>query len=113
VQNCQYSVKRDGLSAAGRMTIRGVSLGPSTVLFVALSFGYLGMAVSKQISDLGVILFVYSIGLQAGPRFFSTFQSRGLRFAQVAIATILAAALVTWAASTLLDIPAALSVGMF
>lgn len=67
----------------GRVKVMGVSLGVTCVLFVALLLNYLGVAINGQIlsfvRDFGLILFVFFIGLQVGPSFFSSFKSGGLQ----------------------------------
>ncbi len=100
-------------AAIGRINVFGVSLGSAAVLFVALAFGHLGFKIPQQFADLGVILFVYSIGLQTGPRFFSGFKQRGIKFSQVGLIAILSAGAVTWLVSYWQELPAPLAVGMF
>ncbi len=97
----------------GQLSIRGISLGSSAVLFVGLVFGHFGVVLPNDISTLGVVLFVYSVGLQAGPRFFKAFRSRGITFALLAIATLAAAALASVVAQVLLGIDPALGIGIF
>jgi putative transport protein len=65
----------------GRIPIRGSSVGVAAVLFVGLAFGALDsdLTIPAIILDLGLVLFVYTIGLANGPGFFSRFQSDGLR----------------------------------
>ncbi len=97
----------------GAIKVLGFSLGSSAVLFVALAFGHFGQTVPKVLADLGVILFVYSVGLQAGPRFFKTFRDRGVMFAQIGLIVILTAATLAWAAARWLDLPPPLAMGVF
>jgi putative transport protein len=78
----------------GRVEYRGVSLGSSGVLFVALLAGHLGATLPGFVSQVGVVLFVYAVGLMAGPRFFKTFRRNGASFGMLALVT-LAAALLT------------------
>lgn len=99
--------------ALGAIRVRGVSLGASAVLFVALVFGHYGLTVPHEFADLGVILFVYSVGLQAGPHFFNTFQKQGLRILQIGLGAVVSAALVAWLMGWLLELPPSLRVGMF
>lgn len=65
--------------ALGRIKIFGISLGVTLVLFVGLAVSYAGVAVNETIlgflRDFGLILFVFFIGLQVGPSFFSSFES--------------------------------------
>jgi putative transport protein len=79
----------------GSLSWRGISLGTAGVLFVALVFGYLGFSAPKAIMDLGLLLFVYAVGLQAGPRFFRTFRKQGLRFVAIGISVAFTGMLVT------------------
>lgn len=97
----------------GQLSFRGVSLGGAAVFFVGLAFGHFGFTIPKPVMDLGLLLFVYAVGLQAGPRFFRTFRKQGRQFVIVAGAGILAAGLVTFAAALLLRIPYAVAAGMF
>ena len=66
----------------GRIKIFGVSLGVTFVLFTGLLLNYLGLKVEPTvlgfIRDFGLILFVFFIGLQVGPSFFSSFKSGGV-----------------------------------
>ncbi len=60
----------------GRVKIFGVSLGVTWILFMGLAISYAGIHVNKEtehfLKEFGLILFVYSIGLQVGPGFFSS-----------------------------------------
>jgi len=99
--------------AIGVINIRGISLGSSAVLFVALALGHFGLVIPKAFTDLGMILFVYAVGLQAGPRFFTTFRQQGLTFAKIGFLTIVSGVVVTWAAARGFGVPAPLAAGMF
>ena len=99
--------------AIGRLSFKGVTLGSSGVLFVALLFGHLGFTIPKVIQDLGIILFVYMIGLQTGPRFFSTFRKRGLVFMQLAVVIILSGISISVAVSYFFKISPELTAGIF
>ena len=61
----------------GRVKIKGLSLDISAVIFVALAFGHFGVVIPKEFGDLGLVLFIFTIGIQAGPGFFSSFRSKG------------------------------------
>ena len=97
----------------GRLSWRGMSLGSSAVFFVGLAFGHFGQTYPKPIMDLGVLLFLYATGLQAGPRFFRTFRKQGAQFVIIAAAALLAAGGVTFGLAALLDLPYGLAAGMF
>ncbi|MDE7376346.1 MAG: transporter, partial [Muribaculaceae bacterium] len=66
----------------GKFKIGGVSLGVTFVLFVGILVGHFGYIVDphilKFVRELGLILFIFSIGLQVGPGFFSSFKQGGL-----------------------------------
>jgi putative transport protein len=100
-------------SLLGQLSWRGLSLGSAAVFFVGLVFGHFGYTVPKAVMDLGLLLFLYAIGLQAGPRFFRTFRKQGWQFVVIAGAALLAAAGVTALLAQLLNLPAALAAGMF
>lgn len=97
----------------GHLSFRGVSLGGAAVFFVGLAFGHFGLTIPKPVMDLGLLLFVYAVGLQAGPRFFRTFRKQGREFVIVASAGILVAGLAAFAAARLMAIPYAVAAGMF
>src|SRR5512136_2791649 len=79
----------------GSLSWRGVSLGNSAVFFVGLAFGHFGLTIPKPVMDVGLLLFVYAVGLQAGPRFFRTFKRQGREFVVLAGVALLAAGIVT------------------
>ena len=76
----------------GNIKVGGVSLGVTFVLFVGIIMGHFGyMAhpeVQKFIREFGLILFIFSIGLQVGPGFFSSFKKGGVRLNLLAVAGI-------------------------
>lgn len=65
----------------GRIKIRGSSLGVAAVLFVGLAFGALhpDLKLPEIVYLLGLVVFVYTIGLSSGPGFFASFRRKGLR----------------------------------
>ena len=69
--------------ALGKVKIFGVSLGVTFVLFVGLLMGHLGYGVQSDtlhfLREFGLILFIFSIGMQVGPGFFSSFKEGGIR----------------------------------
>ncbi len=66
----------------GRVKIAGISLGITWILFAGIAFGHFNMGIDEHIchflKEFGLILFVYSIGLQVGPSFFSSFKKGGV-----------------------------------
>ena len=76
----------------GKLKIGGISLGVTFVLFVGIIMGHFGYIVNaevqKFIREFGLILFIFSIGLQVGPGFFSSFKKGGMRLNGLAVAGI-------------------------
>ena len=73
----------------GKLRICGVSLGVTFVLFVGILMGHFGYIVNdnilKFVREFGLILFIFSIGLQVGPGFFSSFKKGGMRLNFLAV----------------------------
>ncbi len=69
-----------GLSL-GKIKVKGVSLGLAWILFIGLIFGHFALSLDQHLlhflKEFGLILFVYSIGLEVGPSFFSSFKNGG------------------------------------
>lgn len=61
----------------GKINFRGISLDVSAVIFVALLFGHFGVIIPKELGNFGLVLFIFTIGIQAGPGFFGSFKSKG------------------------------------
>lgn len=100
----------------GRIQIKGISLGSSGVLFVALLCGHFNMVAGKDIralGDFGVVLFVYAIGLQAGPSFLRTVRSKGVAPIIVALLTVVGGGGVTVLTGLLMGLDPSLIVGIF
>jgi len=76
----------------GKIKIFGVSLGIAFVLFVGLACGHFGLSVNETllgfIKDFGLVLFVFAVGLQVGPSFFSSFKKDGLQLNIVAVSVV-------------------------
>lgn len=97
----------------GRLSIRGISLGTAGVLFVALVAGHFGLRVPKEVMDLGLLFFAYTVGLQAGPRFFRTFRRQGLQALVIGLGAVGAAAAATVGVAWLLRLPFNLATGLY
>ncbi len=61
----------------GRIRFKGLSLDVSAVVFIALLFGQFGVTIPKELGNFGLVLFIFTIGIQAGPGFFDSFKSKG------------------------------------
>ena len=79
--------------ALGSLRIRGVGLGIAGVLFAGIAFGHVGIQIEDRMRELarelGLVLFVYSIGLQVGPGFFASLRRQGLRLNLLAASIVL------------------------
>ena len=77
----------------GKLKMGGVSLGVTFVLFVGIIMGHFGYMVDGEVlhfvREFGLILFIFSIGLQVGPGFFSSFKKGGMRLNGLAVLGIL------------------------
>lgn len=77
----------------GKIKVKGISLGVTFVLFVGLLMGHLGVQIDPAalgfLKDFGLVLFVYAMGLQVGPSFFSTFRRGGVRLNLLALGYVL------------------------
>lgn len=78
----------------GRISYKGISLDVSAVIFVALLFGHFGVKIPDALSDFGMVLFIFTIGIQAGPGFFDSFKSKGKSLVLLAV-VIIAVATIT------------------
>lgn len=80
-------------TALGKIRILGVTLGIAGVLFAGLFLGYLRLTIDAHVlefvREFGLILFVYTLGLQIGPGFFGSLRARGLVLNGFAVAIVL------------------------
>ncbi len=102
--------------------IKGVGLGVAFVLFTGIAFGAWGkelfnapekMERMEMISQIGLMIFVYCIGLQAGPSFFRILKQRGLYISILGIVVILLAALMAWYNTRIWNLDPVLAAGVF
>ena len=77
----------------GKLKFRGVSFGVAFILFTGIVVGHFGFTGNIKtigfIQDFGLILFVYSLGLQVGPSFFTSFRKGGMRMNRLAVYMVL------------------------
>jgi len=96
----------------GRIKIKGISLDVSAVIFVALVFGHYGYQVPKDFQYLGLVLFIFTIGIQAGPSFFESFKENGRQLALLAAILILSAGSITYCVYYFAGIDKNLTIGL-
>ena len=82
-----------------KIKIAGISLGVTCILFVGIVFGHFNLSLDEHLlhflKEFGLILFVYSIGLQVGPGFFSAFKKGGFTLNMLAMTTIFLSVVIT------------------
>lgn len=88
-----YSFVIAGGVMLGKLKMSGISLGVTFILFVGILMGHFGFTGNREIlnfiQDFGLILFVYCIGLQVGPSFFSSFKKGGVTMNLIATGVVL------------------------
>lgn len=72
-----------------KVNIRGIGFGSTGIVLVALIFGHYGLAVPPSIEKIGLILFIFAVGIQAGPGFFESFKTGEARQYLIPTFTIL------------------------
>ena len=105
----------------GNVKFRGIGLGFGGVLFGGIIVGHFvsqaGMTLSSDmlhvIQEFGLILFVYTIGIQVGPGFFASLRVSGLRLNLFAVLIVIIGGLVTAILHKLFDIPLPVVLGIF
>lgn len=105
----------------GNVKFRGIGLGIGGVLFGGIIVGHFvsqaGMTLSSDmlhvIQEFGLILFVYTIGIQVGPGFFASLRVSGLRLNLFAVLIVIIGGLVTAILHKLFDIPLPVVLGIF
>lgn len=97
----------------GSVTIKGIGLGSSGVLFVALLAGHLGLKIPGGVGSFGLALFVYCVGIGAGPRFFPALAREGGGLAKLGFVIVGAGAVAAWGLGRLFELPADLTAGLF
>ena len=100
----------------GRVKIFGISLGATWILFVGIVASHFGMTLHTDtlnfVRDFGLTLFVFSIGLQIGPSFFSSLRQGGLKQMWLSMLTMFLAAVVAYLLFLATDTPLQTMVGV-
>lgn len=97
----------------GRISIKGVSLGSSGVVFVALLAGHFGFHVSSEVGMVGVVLFIYCLGIGAGPSFLQMFVSRGKSLMLLTVVMMGVTGAVAWGLARVFQLSSDLTSGLF
>jgi putative transport protein len=97
----------------GRGRVFGIPLGSTAgILLVALLFGYWGFELSLASESLGFMLFIFCVGIEAGPNFFSTFLQDGIRYITLAAVVALSGIATTFAIARAASLEPGLAAGM-
>lgn len=107
-----FSVVALGL-IIGRITLYGVSLGSAAVMFVALIYGHYGVTLSQTVTSVGLVLFVYCVGIGAGSRFFSTLKQSGVQLGIISCAVVAVGGIATAISASMLGISPSVAAGVF
>ncbi len=101
----------------GNIRFFGISLGIAGVLFTGLTFGHFKFPINHEIiefiREFGLILFVYTIGLQVGPGFFDSLKAKGLQFNLLAASIVLLGVAVTIGLHFFAGLEMPVAVGLF
>lgn len=105
-----------GIFLGRTVKFKGITLGITWILFMGIVASHFGMRINPTlllfVKEFGLILFVYSIGLQVGPGFFSSFKSGGMKLVGLGVLNVLLAALVTIALYYIVNEPMSTLVGV-
>ncbi|QQS51503.1 MAG: transporter [Bacteroidota bacterium] len=96
----------------GNIKIKGISLDVSAIIFVSLLFGHLGVELPDILGTIGLILFIYTIGMQAGPGFFDSFKTHGRKLVVLAVIVTISASILTLASIWFLNIDKNIAIGL-
>jgi len=97
----------------GRIKIFGFSFDSSAILFVAMAFGHYGFTLNSDFQTMGLILFIYAIGLQAGPSIFNISKKEGMQINLLVFSLLSLGAILTIILSGIWDIDTTISAGIF
>lgn len=97
----------------GSIKFKNISLGSSGILLIALVFGHFGYSIPDVVRNLGLIMFVTSIGYLAGPEFVRLFKSKALSFIFLGSIIVTIGALLCALVIIFGNVPTELAIGMF
>ena len=100
----------------GKIKVRGISLGVAFVLFTGILAGHSGLSVNHEIlefiKDFGLVLFVFFIGLQVGPGFFSSLKKGGFTLNILAVSLVILGTVITIALHFISGVPMSMMTGI-
>ncbi len=99
--------------ALGHLRIRSFSFGSAAIIFVAMAFGHFGFSLPSEFQTLGLVLFIYSVAVSAGPGFFTSFKKQGVGLAVGAVVIIAVAGMMTVLSCWLFGFDVSTGAGLF
>lgn len=100
----------------GKLKIGGISLGITWILFMGIILSHFGMRMDPHalhfLKEFGLILFIYSVGLQVGPGFFSSFKKGGMTLNMLAVMIVFLGVLLTYILHLVTGLPITTMVGI-
>src|SRR5919112_173822 len=99
--------------ALGQISIAGVSFGAGAVLFTGLIIGAIApkSAPPGMVGTIGLVMFVYGVGIQYGPQFFASLRGPGLKYIALATCAVIASLGVAWWVAGLLGLSSGAAAG--
>ena len=102
--------------ALGKVRILGVSLGATFVFFIGIVAGHLGITIDEgvlyYVESFGLVLFIFTLGLQVGPGFFSSFRKGGITLNVLGLSVVLLGTLMAIVASCITGMSVADMIGV-
>lgn len=97
----------------GEIKIKGMKLGVSAILFVAMVFGHYGLVIPYDFKQIGLVLFIFTVGFQAGSSFFETFRKDGKKLLILASCIVICSAFITVLCAWFFNFNNELACGLF
>ena len=111
-----FSLVISGGILLGKIKVFGISLGITWILFMGIFFGHLGLGIDEHtlhfVKEFGLILFIYSIGMQVGPSFFSSFKQGGITLNMLAVGVVFLGVITAYVIHWITRTPMATMVGV-
>lgn len=96
----------------GSVSVKGISFDVSAVIFVALVFGHYGIIIPTVVERVGMVIFIFTVGIQAGPGFLDSFRKYGRQLAFLSFIIVFTGALLAFVFMLVFKIPPPLAVGL-
>jgi len=102
--------------ALAKIKFKGITLGATWILFTGIIASHFGMVLDAEVAhfvkEFGLILFIYSIGMQMGPGFFASFKKGGIKMNSLAVMLVFLSVIVTLIIQVVTDTPMGTMIGV-